>query len=129
MAQLTTRMECPACHHHMVPRVLACPDCGLRIESDFHENEFAGLEEDWLHFLRVFIHCEGRIRDMEAALGISYPTVKARIAELKSRLVTNEAQSQAAPTRASDEDTRRILDLLEAGEIDYDEAMRRLQTQ
>lgn len=111
----------------MVPRVLACPDCGLRIESDFHENEFAGLEEDWLHFLRVFIHCEGRIRDMEAALGISYPTVKARIAELKSRLAEVEEAIAESPPQSTDKETRQILDLLETGEIDYDEAMRRLQ--
>ena len=77
----------------------------------------------------MFIHCEGRIRDMEAALGISYPTVKARIAELKARLASAAEASEAAPMGARDEDTRRILDLLEAGEIDYDEAMRRLQTE
>lgn len=110
----------------MTTRVMACADCGLRIESDFRENEFARLEEEWLHFLRIFIHCEGRIRDMEAALGISYPTVKARVAELKRRLARDEdathtAQAATAPS------AREILDLLEAGEIDYDEAMRRIR--
>ena len=109
----------------MVTRVLACPSCGLRIESDFRQNEFAGLEDEWLHFLRIFIHCEGRIRDMEAALGISYPTVKARIAELKTRLGTDEANP---PSRGSEPaSTNDILDQLESGKIDFDEAMRRLR--
>lgn len=109
----------------MVTRVMACPDCGLRIEGEFLENEFAHLEEDALHFLRVFVHCEGRIRDIEAALGISYPTVKARIAELKHRLgMTNATTNEgASPSTDSVSD---VLDRLESGEIDYEEAMRRI---
>lgn len=109
----------------MVTRVLACPACGLRIESDFKQNEFALLEDEWLHFLRIFIHCEGRIRDMEAALGISYPTVKARIAELKARLTTPDVPPPPpAPDRAA---INEVLDLLESGDIDYEEAMNRIR--
>jgi len=49
-------------------------------------NEFGSLTPDELHFLRVFIYCEGRIRDMEAALGVSYPTVKGHLATIKQKL-------------------------------------------
>lgn len=108
----------------MVPRVMACPDCNLRIESEFSENEFAALEEEWLHLLRIFIHCEGRITDMEAALGISYPTVKSRIAELKRRLGMKAGLEDMPPARES---VSAILTALEAGEIDYQEAMRRIE--
>ena len=109
----------------MVTRVMACPDCGLRIESEFLENEFAHLDEDALHFLRVFIHCEGRIRDIEAALGISYPTVKARIAELKRRLGMTDATTTDEVSSSTDS-VGDVLDRLESGEIDYEEAMRRI---
>lgn len=125
MPRLSTSAPCPACHKAMVTRVMACPDCGLRIENDFQENEFAHLEEDVLHFLRVFIHCEGRIRDMEAALGVSYPTVKGRIAELKRRLGMTEAVTDDAGP-ASKDPVSDVLDRLESGEIDYEEAMRRI---
>ena len=60
--------------------VLACDACDLRVEARFFGNEFAALSDEDLHFLRIFIHTEGRIRDMESALGVSYPTVKARLA-------------------------------------------------
>jgi len=109
----------------MVPRVVACPACNLRMEGQFVENEFAGLEPEWLHLLRIFVHCEGRITDMESALGISYPTVKARIAELKQRLGT-APPGQEAPPSPDEGPIADILAALEAGEIDYDEAMRRI---
>ena len=109
----------------MATRVMACPNCGLRVETDFRENEFSHLEDEWLHFLRIFIHCEGRIRDIEAALGISYPTVKARIAELKHRLGMTEVET--IPPENPGESVKEILDLLESGKIDYDEAMIRLK--
>jgi len=143
MARLPTRVNCPACATRMVPRVLACPECGVRIEAEFSQNEFAGLEDEWLHFLRIFVHCEGRIRDMEAALGISYPTVKARMAELKQRLDVDTGEGKPADSGDHDISTgdgdigdRNIgddkfvsetLGLLESGEIDYAEAMRRLK--
>jgi len=141
MARLSTRVNCPACATRMVPRVLGCPQCGVRIEAEFRQNEFAGLEDEWLHFLRIFVHCEGRIRDMEAALGISYPTVKARMAELKQRLDVDDAQPPDPVDHDSsagdvdiggrhvgdDKFVGETLDLLESGEIDYDEAVRRLR--
>lgn len=127
MANLSPNMSCPACHKAMVTRVMACPDCGVRIESNFKENEFARLQDEWLHFLRIFVHCEGRIRDMEAALGISYPTVKTRIAELKQRLGMGDKAPPPEEVAPPSSPATEILDLLEAGEIDYDEAMRRIR--
>lgn len=109
----------------MTPKVIACPACALRIEGEFQENEFTGLEGEWLHFLRIFVHCEGRITDMESALGISYPTVKARIAELKDRLDLEGSAQMSSASRG--ESVSDVLSALETGEIDYDEAMRRLE--
>ena len=71
---------CPACTGRLYPRELACVDCGLRVSTRYADNEFQNLDADSLHLLRVFIACEGRIRDMERALGVSYPTVKSRLA-------------------------------------------------
>lgn len=47
------------------------------------------LNDDQLHFLSVFVHCEGKIKDVEKALGVSYPTVKSQLAQL------NQAMEQA----------------------------------
>ena len=139
----------------MVPRVLECAACALRVEGTFRGNEFAQLEDDYLQLLRVFVLCEGRIRDMEKALGISYPTVKARLAALRARLGLDGERYAAASASntedaaAGDDDGEAtgaravssapgrtaqaqraasgVLDALENGAIDHAEAMRRLR--
>lgn len=100
-------------------------------------NEFGSLTPDELHFLRVFIYCEGRIRDMEAALGVSYPTVKGHLASIKEKLnlssprFQGQAQergtppgSQGPPEEVPADD---VLDRLESGEISYKDAVRLLK--
>jgi hypothetical protein len=114
-----------------------CDSCGLKVEGDFVMNEFGSLTPDELHFLRVFIYCEGRIRDMEAALGVSYPTVKGHLASIKEKLnlsgrrfqgQTQEhgtpAGSQVPPVEIPADD---VLDKLESGQISYKDAVRLLK--
>ena len=120
---------CPACDGRLVPREMACKDCGLVVQTRFKGNEFVGLDDDSLHVLRIFVACEGRIRDMERALGVSYPTVKSRLAALRNALGVGRAAAEtprARPTgpRASvGERPADVLDRLESGEIDFDEAL------
>ena len=120
---------CPACDGRLVPRELACKDCGLVVKTHFAGNEFVGLYEDNLHVLRIFVACEGRIRDMERALGVSYPTVKSRLAALRNALGVGRAATETPRARSTDQRTRDserpadVLDRLEAGEIDFDEAL------
>lgn len=145
MPEQSLTLPCPACRQTMSPRVLECMACALRVEGHFRSNEFAELEDDFLQLLRVFVLCEGRIRDMEKALGISYPTVKIRLAALRARLgltgerpgMTPSLDDQNEPVNSSDETTRArqapgalsVLDALASGEIDQAEAVRRLRGQ
>jgi hypothetical protein len=116
--------------------VLVCDACGLKIEGEFIMNEFGSLTPDELHFLRVFIYCEGRIRDMEAALGVSYPTVKGHLASIKAKLnlaghpaapaaPADSAPEKSAATEAMSEE--QILDQLETGVLSYKDAVRLLR--
>ena len=120
---------CPACDGRLVPRELACKDCGLVVKTHFAGNEFVGLDEDNLHVLRIFVACEGRIRDMERALGVSYPTVKSRLAALRSALGVGRAAAETPRARSTEQrasDSERpadVLDRLEAGKIEFDEAL------
>lgn len=114
---------CPACAKPMHPKVLECA-CGVRVEGPISANEFASLSPEQLHMLRIFIKCEGRIRDMEAALGISYPTVKTRIKELKDALEIVDDELTENPATL---DLDHVLSGLETGELSADEAIDRLQ--
>jgi hypothetical protein len=133
--RIDANVRCPSCNGPLSPRVLVCDTCGLKVEGDFVLNEFGSLTPDELHFLRVFIYCEGRIRDMEAALGVSYPTVKGHLASIKEKLnLTTQRFAKAQPAAggkgsatagpvAADE----VLDKLEDGQISYKDALKLLQ--
>jgi hypothetical protein len=133
-------LRCPSCQGPLRPAVLACDSCNLKIEAQFQTNEFAALDEEDLHFLRIFIHTEGRIREMESALGVSYPTVKARLSELKERLHTDRdmiATAQSLPSPLPPETSAQIppdasaaaaaLRELAEGKITYEEAVQRIR--
>src|SRR5580658_6985423 len=83
---MDSNLQCPNCHETLRPVELACEVCGIRVSGPFQLNEFATLAEEDLHFLRIFVRSEGRIREMEAALGLSYPTIRTRLTALKNRL-------------------------------------------
>ena len=122
-------LACPACAGRLYPRELACADCGLLVHTRYRANEFVELDDDDLHLLRIFIACEGRIRDMVRALGVSHPTVKTRLAALRATLGF-EAPAATPPSPAAPAQERAdILDRLEAGEIDFDAAMAQLKGQ
>ncbi len=152
MKQISTDILCPSCSGPLHPRVLECRGCDIKIEGQFEGSEFDNLSSDEFHFLRIFISCEGRIRDMESALGVSYPTVKARLNSLKERLgLSGEADAssddQTEPEAVPDpeggdpaEDTpdtqeqqeedlniSSLLESMEKGEIGFDEAMTKLK--
>ena len=100
---MTADLKCPNCSGDLRPAVLVCDPCGVRIEARFDPpNEFARLSRDDLHLLRIFVHTEGSIRDMESALGISYPTVKQRLAQLRERLRSSPVPAVPVPPRSGD---------------------------
>jgi hypothetical protein len=131
--KISLNIRCPSCSGELHPTVLHCHDCGIKIEGEFIKNEFNSLTPDELHFLRVFIRSEGRIGDMEAALGISYPTVKSQLTSLKKKL--NLADTEASgnrgepspPASSSGDDRLSILSRLESGELNFKEAVEKIR--
>ena len=77
-----------------------------------------------LHFLRIFVHCAGRIKDMEKALGVSYPTIKAMMSQLKAAL---SIPATPAPEPEPQAAGMTLLDAMERGELTYEEALRRIK--
>ncbi|HNQ98748.1 MAG TPA: DUF2089 domain-containing protein, partial [Trueperaceae bacterium] len=96
-----------------------CDASGVVIEGRFTPNEFALLSPDHLEFLRIFVKVRGNLKEVERVLGLSYPTVRLRFEKLLLAL-DYEASEDVVEERSS------ILDRLEAGEIDADEAAKRL---
>jgi hypothetical protein len=135
--RIDANVRCPSCNGQLYPRTLVCDSCGLKVEGDFVMNEFGSLTPDELHFLRVFIYCEGRIRDMEAALGVSYPTVKGHLASIKEKLNLSGPRFQgtahehgtpsASPVPLEEAPAEDVLERLESGQISYKDAVKLLK--
>ena len=116
--KLELNTPCPQCKLPMKPVSIGCQSCDVQVSAQFEAHPLLSLTSEELHFLMIFIHCEGKIGDMEKALGISYPTVKAKIHKLKSKLSEDLQDNKA--------DTLKLLDKLEKGEINFDVVLEKI---
>ncbi len=72
--------KCPACDGNSFDVVkLKCRNCSTYVEGIFSTSKLGSLSEEHQDFIEVFVKCRGNIKDVEKELGISYPTVRARL--------------------------------------------------
>lgn len=74
--------NCPVCNSKLTIERLKCDKCKTVIENRFHLSKFDYFNEEQQNFIETFIRCSGSIKDVEKALGISYPTVKSKLNEI-----------------------------------------------
>lgn len=99
---------------------LSC-SCGTEVTGSFESCQFCALGADDLALLRVFLASRGNLKEVERHLGVSYPTARARVDALLGRLgVAPQAPSSGPGDRLA------TLESLAAGEIDVEEALRRV---
>ena len=109
--------RCPFCEGKLEISRLGCIQCDTSIETTLPIPAFFRLPPDLQQFVMTFLRCQGKIRDVEKELGISYPTVIKRL-DLVNVLLGN----QSAPSGRKD-----ILEQLERGEITVQEATQLLK--
>jgi hypothetical protein len=90
----------------------------IRIEGEFELPPLARLSAEDQVFVMAFIRGDGSIKELERVFGISYPTVKSRLARITSLFEFAENN----PLSSRDE----IITKLEKGEITAAEAIERL---
>ncbi len=73
---------CPVCSQELAITRLHCGSCGTTLEGEFSVGRFGRLNRDQLALLESFLRSRGNLREMERELGISYPTVRARVEAL-----------------------------------------------
>lgn len=113
---------CPSCDSAMVLRRLECPNCGVAVEGQFDAGPLARLSREQLSFVETFLRARGKIKDVEEELGISYPTVVARLNEV---LIALGFEAGEDPRDA--ERRQRILDELSAGQLSAADAAEQLR--
>ena len=124
--------QCPFCHGPTEVTELSCPHCAVQIRGHFSVDRYGSLAPEQQQFLETFLRCRGVIRDVEAALGISYPTVRARLDGLLTALGFADGPAAvvaAPPAPAVDKAARRkeILEAISAGRMDAQAGLDALQ--
>lgn len=137
---------CPVCSTSLITLRLGCPSCGTELSGHFDSCRYCRLDAVDSEILEVFLRGRGNVRDVQAHLGVSYPTARARLGEVLDRLGLGEEQPTApSPTRApnrapasappstgtppasaASQALSRVLDELAAGRLSVAEAERLL---
>jgi len=121
---------CPVCSGELMVTRLRCGDCATTLEGEFGVGRYARLTREQVAVLESFLRSRGNLRDMERELGISYPTVRARVEALVRTLgfgPRDEAEATpAAPAPATAEEItaarREILERLASHQLSAEAA-------
>jgi hypothetical protein len=117
MTPLSLQTPCPCCSGPLEATSLGCTRCQVKIEGAIANNEFASLSPEDLHLLRIFVWAEGKVREMEAPLGLTYPTIRSRLGQLKAKL---RMEQNSPPEK---DEVALTLDALESGELEFSQAL------
>ena len=132
-------LKCPSCNGDLAVTKLHCHPCDITVEGDFSVPALLRLNRAQLDFVEVFLKNRGIIREVERELGVSYPTVRARLDEVIEAIGLNltsipeddRQERSGSPERSGSNDSntrgrRALLEQLSAGKISPEEALREL---
>ncbi|HYK63327.1 MAG TPA: DUF2089 domain-containing protein [Patescibacteria group bacterium] len=114
-------LKCPSCDTNLTVSQLRCPECAITIEGEFSPPALLKLTGAQIDFVEVFVKNRGVIRDVERELGVSYPTVRARLDDVIAAL---GYQPRTAP-ESNDATARRrsVLAELKDGKLTPEQAL------
>ena len=118
---------CPVCGEMLTVSRLHCRSCDTTIEGHFSIGAFDRLSPEHLAYAEAFIKCEGKLNRMEELLGLSYPTLRARLNDLRKAMGFEVGQEETPPG-INDEERRHILDDLASGRLKSEDAIKLLQS-
>ena len=120
---------CPVCSDELITLRVGCPSCGTELSGHFAQCRYCSLDAGDVEVLEVFLRSRGNVRDVQAHLGVSYPTARQRLADLLAKMGLGEESAASVENVVTDEPsaqdeavTAAVLEDLAAGRIDVDEA-------
>jgi hypothetical protein len=125
--------QCPVCDAPLRITELSCVRCDTKLHGHFPPAPLARLSSEHQMFIETFVRCRGVIRDMERALGVSYPTVRARLDAVVQALeeaLEEDRRRAAEPPSTAERDARRreLLRQVEDGTLDPADAAEALRS-
>ena len=96
---------CPICGGELAVTRLHCRSCATTLEGDFNVGRFARLSREQFALLESFLRSKGNLKEMERELGLSYPTVRARVeALLRALELGDDAAVEDLPPESTPRD-------------------------
>ncbi|MDR0914948.1 MAG: DUF2089 domain-containing protein [Oscillospiraceae bacterium] len=91
---------CPVCNGHMTVTKLTCKDCKTEVTNTFSLSKYDLLNEDYAAFMETFLKCEGNLKSVQNATGLTYAAVKKKLNGLLEtlNLIKKEEKIMSAET-------------------------------
>ncbi len=118
----TSPSSCPTCGHELEIRELSCPSCQTTVRGRWSAGVFGRLTEEQETFLRIFVRSRGNLSEVERSLGVSYPTIRAKLEEI-IELLQDDPAPEVTPAETRDDVLRQIAE----GKLTVDEGMARIR--
>lgn len=116
--------RCPACTEPLRVDTLRCPSCRTTVQGEFQLCLMCRLEEDDRVLLDLFLRARGNLKDVQRALGVSYPTVRSRMERL---WVAAGYGTDRAPSSGPSAEIDRVIASVRQGTLTVEEAETRLR--
>lgn len=118
--------ECPTCHSALTITELSCGTCGTRIQGEWRSDPFSQMSPDQQAFLILFVRSRGNLSEVERALGVSYPTIRAKLEEVIQAL-SDEQTTETDGVQTAESGRRELLERVARGEITAADAVGELR--
>jgi len=119
--------QCPVCAGALYVTRLQCASCGTEVAGAFVPGRLVNAPEPHASLLELFLRARGNAKEMERALGLSYPTVRARLEEAFAAAGLGKPEEPLPDGSGPAAERAAILDGLERGEITPPAAAARLR--
>ena len=114
---------CPSCaSSNLTITEVTCDACGTQVRSRYQPSPLSVLDEEQQTFLLLFVRSRGNLKELEKTLGVSYPTVRAKLDELIDRLEPPPAVAQPASDRKA------VLAMVQSGQLAVGDALALLRS-
>ena len=114
-----TLKNCPVCNSNLEITEYHCKSCNTTIKGNFAIGDLANLNAAQQDFVKIFLCCNGSIKEVEKTLKISYPTVKNKLQEITSLICSSKSNKTT--------DKLSVLDKVDKGEISVQQAINELK--
>ncbi len=108
--------HCPICEEGLEITALSCPTCKTEYGGKFYFPRLARLSVRERKLAEALILHGGSLKEMAAALEISYPTLKKRLGELSASLEAKQKEDEVR--------IEQIFSNIEEGKIEAKEGIR-----